>query len=197
MAPSWFDEFDEFDERARVRRNPAYVGYHGSPGPVEAFDLDHMDRKLLCGPGIYFTSDQEEAEVVYAKSEGYIYRCRVSIKRPLRIKGFTRLPPHYEIQTPVDAATAAVIHKAFSNLVNGRQKRNADWKRSLAALKRLGFDGTVVELDVRGGFSHHARGWYFYIVYSPEQVLSKTLVRDADGPVRPKKIPARGARRRR
>ena len=131
-----------------LKLSQAIIAYHGSASKIDVFNTSQTGP---LGPGIYFTSNLQEAKT-YAniatnmrdlkggKSEKKIYKVSLNINKAFDISNSSKNPTIYD-------ATGA---KSLSELID-----------KMDELKKQGYDGVI---------ARHARGSIEYSVFSPSQI---------------------------
>lgn len=158
--------------------------YHGSPHKITSFVNDFMEEgNHMYGPGIYFTSNPQEAST-YAEKDGYIYEVTLNFRKELASKGKVNLnvckklmlnAPDEEAWTNWAEDKNTAINDALrttaessDNMLEALMIVWGDWYRGqhiafVNQLIKLGYDGTLYPNINNSGNT-------FAVVYNPQSI---------------------------
>ena len=158
--------------------------YHGSTHKITSFVTDFMEEgNHMYGPGIYFTSNAQEAST-YAEKEGFVYEVTLNFRKELNTTGKVNLnvlkrlmlnSPDEDAWTnwAEDKNTAIrealrVTSESSDNMLEALLNVWGDWYRGqhiafVNELIKLGYDGTLYPNINNSGNT-------FAVVYNPQSI---------------------------
>ena len=171
-----------------------YTVYHGSPNKIAKFTDDFVGRKEatdLNGPGIYFTTSENEARG-YAGSGGYVYKVKLHVDKLLEStkvseSALSKLKPTVTklIKMASDWKSTAEdfgygdAAKGLQQMVNGFVEYNSNEKDVFLQvwidayrdepidfvrnMVRLGYDGVTIPKEITQGGTH-------IVLYNPNLI---------------------------
>lgn len=163
-----------------IRKNP--IAYHGSRRMFSMAEARPSEG--FYGPGMYFTSDPQEA-LHYADRPGVkgsgdsivIYECDVQLKRPLFFHEFFRPD---DISLREWFATETPERKAVTDILERSIERKVGPLETIRKLKAFGYDGIVVDYKrVVGPWD--TRVWY--VLWDTASLVCKTAASLQSNPI--------------
>lgn len=170
---------------AKKKVNGPFKAYHGTPKPIERFVDDFVGEGVdQEGPGIYFTSDMEDAYGYSRKSqgEGVVYEVELDMKNPVPEKGKVPIENiknlvewaenwqdkildwgYEDIDMNFQAFLKSLKYEKtpkdvyLSIWYNFYRYRPVDYVRNMVS---LGFDGLIIKKDFKNAIH--------YVVYNPK-----------------------------